>query len=51
MPDNYMKIRVSEDEKQAIKEYCANQGLTVSGMLRYLIFKAMKESDDTNGET
>lgn len=43
MPDQYMKIKVSPEEKERIKEYCSNKGLTVSAMLRYLILKAMEE--------
>ena len=44
MPDNYMKIKVSEEEKVEIKKYCAEKGLSVSAMLRFLIFNAIKEN-------
>ncbi len=49
MPDNYMKIKVSEEEKANIKAWCKEQGVSVSAMLRLLIFQAMKE-DKLNGK-
>lgn len=48
LPDQYMKIKVSPEEKDRIKDFCAKRGLTVSAMLRYLILKAMEE--DKNGK-
>lgn len=43
MPDNYMKIKLSEEEKKVVKEFCAEKGISVSAMLRLLIFQAIKE--------
>lgn len=44
MPDNYMKIRVNEEEKVKIKTFCKEKGVSVSAMLRLLIFQAMEEN-------
>lgn len=46
LPDQYMKIKVSPEEKERIKNYCSKKGLTVSAMLRYLILKTMEEDKD-----
>lgn len=45
MSDNYMKIRVNSEEKAKIKAFCKKKGISVSAMLRLLIFQAMEEKN------
>ena len=42
MKDDYIKIRLSNAEKEQIKELANNIGLTISSYIRYLVAKERK---------
>lgn len=46
--DNFFKVRITDEEKEKIKQFCEKKGLTISAMMRYLLFKAMEE--EKNGK-
>lgn len=47
--DNFFKVRITDEEKERVKAYCDKMGLTMSAMMRYLLFKAIEE-DKSNGK-
>lgn len=49
--DNFFKVRITEEEKQIVREFCEKNGLTISGMMRYLLFKAINEDKENKNET
>lgn len=41
----YLQIKVSEEEKEKIKDFCDREGLNISGWVRKLIREAMAEKE------
>ncbi|WP_342267237.1 hypothetical protein [Spiroplasma endosymbiont of Villa modesta] len=41
---NWIRIRVSENEKQEIKDFCKSKNITITKFIRNLIKNAIKQS-------
>lgn len=47
--EDFIRVRVSAEEKETIKKYCENNGTNISNLIRYLLFKEISKGDNKNG--
>lgn len=43
--DNFIRVRVSNEEKETIRQYCEKVGINISNLIRYLLFKEIHKGD------
>lgn len=46
--DNFIRVRVSNEEKEIIRKYCEANGTNISNLIRYLLFKEISKGDKDN---